>query len=204
MTKPLLVKSNEIIIVSGLHALYMPILRECYDIGIYLDIDEQLRRYFKIKRDMHQRGHSLEKTMMSIEKREADAERFIRPQSSYAELLLSLQPVRPEVLRDLPDAATVHLKLVVRSRRILYEQTLHRILVGLCGLHVAVMGDGDGILMVIEGDCSAEDIAYAARIVCPNILDFLDINPRWQGGVIGMMQLVVLAHINQSLNKRFL
>jgi hypothetical protein len=53
------IESNDVIIASGLHALHLPILRKCYDLSIYLDIDEGLRRFFKLKRDVFQRGHKV-------------------------------------------------------------------------------------------------------------------------------------------------
>ena len=36
MTKEKLLKSNDFIIASGLHALYLPVLRDCYNLAIYL------------------------------------------------------------------------------------------------------------------------------------------------------------------------
>ena len=52
-------KSNDIILSSCLHALFLPSMRKCYDLKIFLDMDEDLRQYFKTKRDVLQRGHSL-------------------------------------------------------------------------------------------------------------------------------------------------
>ena len=49
-------KSNDIILSSGLHALFLPSMRKCYDLKIS-DMDEDLRQYFKTKRDVLQRGH---------------------------------------------------------------------------------------------------------------------------------------------------
>jgi uridine kinase len=206
MTKPLRVPSNDIIIAGGLHALDAPVLRECYNLSIFLDIDESLRRYFKIRRDVCERGHSVEKTLAALESREADAERFIRPQAAHADLLLSLQPLQPEKLREALAAPSVRMKLVVRSRHILYEQMLRRILVGICGLHLDVLHHRESgeIVLVVEGDCSADDMAQAARLICPNMLDYLDIHPLWKNGVSGVMQLVVLAHINQIYRKQLI
>ncbi|MFT5801784.1 MAG: hypothetical protein ACI956_001594, partial [Nonlabens sp.] len=59
MTKPSIVKSNQFILVSGLHTLSLPLVRNACDLKIYLDIDEELRRFFKIRRDVHERGHTL-------------------------------------------------------------------------------------------------------------------------------------------------
>ncbi len=206
MSRPFNIKSNDFIIASGLHALYLPILRECYNLSIYLDIDENLRRHFKLQRDVHQRGHSLEKVLSSFDKREPDSVRFIRPQASHADLVLSLQPIHPRILEDLNGKHPLRFKVVARSRHGLNEQSLIRVLVGICGLHVdmVVSSDASEVELTIEGETTAQDIALAAQMICPRIFEFLDINPQWQDGVMGLMQLISLSHINQALTKRFI
>jgi len=44
----------------------------------------------------------------------------------------------------------------------------------------------------------------AAGLLCPRILEFLDISPKWQDGMLGLMQLFILSHVNQALSKRFI
>jgi uridine kinase len=206
MTMPFQKKTNDFIIASGLHALYLPILRDCYNLSVYLEIDEALRRYFKIKRDVNQRGHTLEHAEASLERREPDAARFIRPQATYADLVLSLQPIHPRILTNINDERPLRFKLSVRTRHGLNEISLIRVLVGVCGLHVDMSANNDGseVVMTIEGDASAEDIAMAAQMLCPRVLEFLDTQPKWQDGVMGLMQLITLSHISQALTKRFI
>lgn len=200
------IKSNDIIIASGLHALYLPILRDCYNLSIYLDIDEGLRRHFKLQRDVHQRGHALERVLASFERREPDSARFIRPQASHADLAFSLQPIHPRMLEDISGKHPLRFKLVVRSRNGLNEMSLTRVLIGICGLHVDMLthDNSSEIECTIEGETTAQDIALAAQMICPRIFEFLDIHPQWQDGVIGLMQLVTLSHINQALTRRFI
>jgi uridine kinase len=204
MSKPHLIESNDFIIASGLHALYLPIFRERYNLKIYLDIDESLRRHFKLQRDVKQRGHSVERVISSLNKRKPDSERFIRPQALHADLILSLQPIHQSMLENLDVAQPVRLKLVVRTRQGFNELSLTRVLVGICGLHVDIETSCDGaeMMFTIEGENSSEDVALAGHILCPRILEFLDIKPRWEAGVIGLMQLITLSHINQALTKR--
>ncbi len=199
-------KSNDFIIVSGLHALYLPILRRCLNLSIYLDMDESLRLHFKKERDVGVRGHSVEKVISSIEKRAPDAEKFIRPQAEYADLVLSLQPIHHRIIAECDETHPLRFKLVARSKNGFNEFSLTRVLVGVCGLHVdMVTGCGaEEVTLVIEGECSEDDVALAANILCPRIIEFMDINPKWDGGILGLMQLVVLNHINQALTKRFI
>jgi uridine kinase len=206
MSKPFQIDSNDFIIASGLHALYLPILRECYNLKIYLDIDEGLRRHFKLKRDVQQRGHTVERVLGSFEKREPDSERFIRPQSNHADLILSLQPIHSRMLEDLDGKHPLRIKLVVETKNGFNELAIHRVLVGVCGLHVDIVvgNDGSDVKMTIEGEVSAADVAMAAEILCPRVLEFLDIPPKWQDGMLGLMQLITLSHISQALTKRFI
>lgn len=206
MSKPFQIASNDFIIASGLHALYLPILRDCYNLKIYLDIDEGLRRHFKLKRDIHQRGHTLDRVLTSFEKREPDSERFIRPQSIYADLTLALQPIHPRMLESLDDKHPLRLKLIVKTRHGFNELSLNRVLVGVCGLHVDIVVSDDGaeVQITIEGETSAADIELAAKMLCPRVLEFLNIPPKWQDGIVGLMQLITLSHISQALTKRFI
>ncbi len=206
MSKPFIIKSNDFIISSGLHALYLPILRNSYHLSIYLDIDENLRRLFKIQRDVHQRGKTVEDVLSSFDRRELDSARFIRPQAEHADLILSLQPLHPIAIPVPTDMKNFRFKLIARTRHGLNEFLLLRVLIGVCGLHVDLDDKHDHVstevILTIEGDTSAEDIAIAAKILCPRILPFLGILPKWQDGIVGIMQLITLTQINQTLTKR--
>jgi|UniRef100_UPI004048A13D uridine kinase len=206
MSKPFLIESNDFIIASGLHALYLPIIREYYNLKIYLEIDEGLRRHFKLKRDVQQRGHTVERVLSSFKKREPDSERFIRPQSNHADLIFSLQPIHSRMLEEFDYRHPIRLKLVVETKAGFTELSIHRVLVGVCGLHIDILigNDGTDVKMTIEGEVLAADVAMAAEILCPRVLEFLDIPPKWQDGMLGLMQLITLSHISQVLSKRFI
>jgi uridine kinase len=205
MSRPRRLKSNDFVIASGLHALYLPSLRNRYNLSIYLNIDETLRRYFKLHRDVQQRGHERDTVLAALGRREPDSARFIRPQEDYADLTLSLQPIHPRMLEDDNGGAhSLRYKLVTRSRDSLNELSLVRTLVGVCGLHVDKIDiNGAGSCLVIEGETSAADVAMAARILCPRMLEFLDVSPAWEDGILGLMQLVTLSQINQVMTERF-
>jgi hypothetical protein len=76
--------------------------------------------------------------------------------------------------------------------------------VGVCGLHVDHQWNqsSQAIELSIEGDVSAADIEMAANLLCPRLKDFLDLNPTWENGPLGLMQLITLVHIDQLLARR--
>ena len=198
--KPYKLSPKDFVMVSGLHALYLPILRDKYDVSIFLDIDENLRRYFKLKRDVTQRNQLKEAVISSIERREPDAKSFIDPQYIHADLVLSLQPIHLHFLEDLESEREIRTRLQVKTLRGSLEMQVRRQLVGICGLHVDLdlSSNEKYVVMTIEGDVWAEDIALAAHQLLPNISDVLDIEPIWIGGMGGLMQLFVLVHLYQA------
>jgi len=198
--------SNDIIIASGLHTLHLPILRECIDLKIFLNIDEDLRRRLKIERDVGERGHSEEKVLTSIEKRVEDGEKFIYPQKNQADLCFSLKPINSNHAQDRSqNIKSISLKLSIESKIGLNQYDLTRVLVGVCGLHVDHEWNqsSQSIELSIEGDVTAADIEMAAAMLCPRLKDFLDLSPQWENGSLGLMQLITLVHIDQLLARRY-
>jgi hypothetical protein len=202
-SKPRQIVSRDVILVSGLHALWLPVLRERYDLSIYLDIDEELRRHFKIDRDVRARGHALQGVVDSLDRREPDANRFIRPQARYADLVLGLRALNLLAAGERGEQP-LRYELLVRAQHGLHEEALVRTLVGLCGLHVDVdFGRDDSTMnLTIEGDSTAGDVAAAARQLFPAMHDLMDSDPKWSDGVVGVMQLVIMAHVHQALRRR--
>ncbi|WP_363799984.1 hypothetical protein ABU614_08240 [Lysobacter firmicutimachus] len=203
-TAPTRIDKNDVVIASGLHALHMQRLRERFDVAIFLDIDEDLRRAWKIHRDVGQRGHALQQVLNSIERRMLDSRQHIHPQRAAAGLVLRLMPVNAQQLESAPSPDQVRLKLVALIRNGTSHERMARILIGICGLHLDVQTaeDGGEVEMSIEGDVAAEDIAMAARALVPGLEEMLDIQPRWEDGMSGIMQLLVLIQIEESLKSR--
>jgi len=206
MTKPVLVRPNDVLIVSGLHALYSPALRERYDLSIFLDMDDGLRRFLKIRRDVGVRGHPLEKVLASLASREADRERFIQPQAEHADLIFTLLPLNPAHLEGKisPDTPMPRLRLRVLLRQGSHYEQLVRVLIGVCGMHVEVLA-GDAtqpVDITLEGDVDADDIAMAARELVPHLDDLICLEPIWQPGTGGLMQLFIVLKLSHALRRR--
>ena len=170
---------------------------------IFLDIDEDLRRFFKIRRDVFERGHTIEKVLASLEARQADLVKFISPQSNHAEILMSLKPLNIDTLNSSNKSEIPRLKLAVTIRNSYNEISLQRVLVGICGLHVDLVSNNDGseTTLTIEGDSKSEDMAQAAVLLCPETLGYLDETPEWEDGMLGIMQIIVFAQISQLITK---
>jgi hypothetical protein len=204
MTKPQVVRPTDVVIAAGLHALHTPELNAAYDLKIFLAMDESLRQFLKIRRDVHQRGHSLETVSASIAARQADSDRYIRPQADAADLILSLQCLDPRALAS-PTLFRGDLRFGLSVEVTVAQDlsNLARALTGIVGLGVVQTHSQPGWQrLVAEGEPSAADIAAAATALAPNMLDFLSLAPRWAAGLTGVMQLVVLDQIDQRLTSK--
>jgi len=85
-TKAHKIRPKSYVLLCGLHAMYLPQTRRYLDLKIYMDIEEKLRRYWKIRRDVARRGYTEDTIMRQIEERMPDAARYIYPQKEYADM----------------------------------------------------------------------------------------------------------------------
>ena len=94
---PELVEPKEIVIIEGLLGYHTKTMRDTYDVKVYLDPPEDLRRKWKIDRDTSKRGYTEEDVHKDLDKREPDLEKFIRPQREYADIVVRFHPPGPSL-----------------------------------------------------------------------------------------------------------
>lgn len=82
------------VVAEGLLAYYTPELRQMFDVRVYLDPPEELRRGWKVKRDVHHRGYTTDEVLQELDRREQEAETYIRPQRRHADIVVSFGPGR--------------------------------------------------------------------------------------------------------------
>jgi phosphoribulokinase len=124
------------VIVEGLLPLHTKLARACFDITVYLDPPEEIRREWKIRRDCAERGYTEDAVLAELARREPESAAYIRPQRQWADIAIRFAPaaghaeplgtplsaeilLRPtighpdlsHVLTD-DDRRTVHLKLI--------------------------------------------------------------------------------------------
>ena len=88
LVRPEYVQPREFVIVEGLLGCHTAAMRAFYDVKVFLDPPEDLRRQWKIKRDTTKRGYTPEQVLAELERREADSRDFIRPQREHADIVV--------------------------------------------------------------------------------------------------------------------
>jgi len=92
--RPKYVKPKEFVIAEGLLGYTTRRMRDCYDVKIYLDPDEDLRVKWKLHRDTTVRGYRREEVLASLERRRQDAPKFMHPQRTFADIVIHFQKTR--------------------------------------------------------------------------------------------------------------
>jgi phosphoribulokinase len=85
------------LVTEGLLAFYNRELYEMFDVRVYLDPPEELRRHWKVQRDCSRRGYTTDQVLAELDRREPDSEMFIRPQRHNADIVVSFQPTKSGV-----------------------------------------------------------------------------------------------------------
>jgi phosphoribulokinase len=82
------VAPGEIVIVEGLLPLVDRGVRDAIDVAVFLEPDEELRRRWKLQRDVFERGYSPKEVVLELQRREPDVAQYIRPQRDHADVIV--------------------------------------------------------------------------------------------------------------------
>jgi phosphoribulokinase len=84
---PVYIKPRPFTVIEGLLGYYLPETRDVYDVRVFLNPPEALRRKWKVQRDCSRRGYTTDQVLAELDRREHDSEAFIRPQWRCADML---------------------------------------------------------------------------------------------------------------------
>jgi phosphoribulokinase len=202
----------EILIVEGLLPLQSREVRDALQVAVYLDPEEELRRRWKLERDVFERGYSPKDVVAEINRREPDAERWVRPQRDLADIVVRFHR-QDDVAEDAP-----------LSARLLIRPTLPypglRELVGRLSsggddpIRWSAATDRRGPMSVldIDGDCPADVGAELEEV----IWSYVHPDDRLQRDLIGryrlpeggerrsealaLAQLLIVSHLGGALD----
>jgi uridine kinase len=198
------IKANNILITSGLHTLYNSTLRDALDVKVFIGMSDNLRMWFKSKRDTLARGHSLQKIKENEKRRKSDYDKFIDPQKSYTDVIFNISALQykgkiPLSLKKIPKQY-----LDVEVAEDFDDYNLNRMLSGFCSLHLEITQHklGEKKHIRIEGEIHGKDIEVVANKLCPRSFEFLSIDPQWAEGTQGIMQLIILMILEDKLQQR--
>jgi phosphoribulokinase len=85
------VKPERFTVIEGLFGYHLPVMRDIYDVRVFLSPPEELRRRWKVQRDCSRRGYTTDQVLGDLDRREQDSESYIRPQRRFADIVVSFK-----------------------------------------------------------------------------------------------------------------
>ena len=152
---PVYVVPERFTLIEGLLGYHRPELRGVYDVRVFLNPPEDLRRRWKVARDCSRRGYTTDQVLAECDRREADSEAFIRPQRRYADMLVSFM---------LPEGGDESDQMHLDAELTLSDGLNHP------DLSPFITGDPDGLTLVQDGEARVlhipgrMDQAHAAAV----------------------------------------
>lgn len=89
LDRPVYIEPREFIIMEGLLGYSTRSMRDAYDVKVFAEPNEELRRKWKIRRDCMERGYSEEEVKASLSRRNDDRDDFVLPQRTFADMVVS-------------------------------------------------------------------------------------------------------------------
>jgi len=173
LVRPEYVEPREFVIVEGLLGFHTQVMRQFYDVKVFLDPPEDLRLLWKIKRDTAKRGYTRDQVMAEMQKREADSRDFIRPQREFADVVVRFYP-SATAGSDQPDSH-LNVHLVLRPTiphpdlSYLFDQTTR----GTSGVRLELGRDGGRPVdfLEVDGNVSREHAAELEETIWNHLPD---------------------------------
>ncbi len=165
LVRPEYVEPKEFMIVEGLLGYHSATMRSFYDVKVYLEPAEDLRRLWKVKRDTAKRGYTKEQVLEEMDKREPDSSAFIRPQREHADIVVHFYT--PEGVS--PEEAGAHLNVRLTLRPTIPHPDLSYLWdnSGDSGIRL-ILGRDTGRpvdILEIDGNVSPEQAAALEKVI---------------------------------------
>ena len=143
-------------IVDSLLGYHTPAMRATYDVRVFLDPPEDLRRRWKVQRDCSRRGYTTDQVLEELDRREPDSTSFICPQRRHADIVIAFAP------RDGADVDHLDVRITMLAGRA--QLDLEQV-VGDGSDGVTLTRDGDRLLLSVAGSIAAERSAAVQAAV---------------------------------------
>jgi phosphoribulokinase len=204
LTRPEYIEPQRFVIVEGLLPLHTKLAAACFDVTVYLNPPEEVRRKWKIGRDTAQRGYTREQVLAELDRREPESEAFIRPQRRLADIVVRFAPVEQ---RHDPPGTPLSAELLLRPT--IRHPDLSGVLAGSGqSMHLKLTRDEDGRpvdALHVHGYVPREDSRMLEKAIwtglgegteLPGFLGELDGGQRSEP--LAITQLLLLYHLIEA------
>lgn len=193
------VATKKFILVTGLHSFYLSQMRALLGLKIFLDPQESLKTYWKVKRDVEQRGYSEEKAMKILTSRKSDSKKFLKPQMRFADIVFRFRPLeeikgmkKEEVKKELQ----VSLDNSFNPQKLMDEISK----IPTMDTNIEYNDDLSTLTLTFSGKISKDEVARVAYSIVPDLEGVLENrSPKWAPNLDGVIQIIILCQLSEKL-----
>lgn len=186
-------RSREFVLVSGLHALWSDEVNAQSQLRVFLEMSDDLRVKLKLARDVTERSQSEGEIRESIERRKKDAAEYIKPQAQSADLVIGVSNFEKH-------GSFTNQELSFLSSPKLFDNRLQAELSNTCGLEVFVAKTAMGQRTItVRGTANPQSLTMALERLEPRFATVVEIGDNWSEGAPGIIQMVTLVYLANSL-----
>lgn len=189
-TIPTFLKPNKLILFEGLHSFYLQNQLDVYDLKIFMQPQENLRVWWKVKRDVAKRGYTPEQVLEQLKSREQDSEKYIKNQAIHADIVASFYSLNEINPLDLETEPQIGLKIRV-TNGVSLDQIVEKIS-KINSIHVEHEFDSAHQYLILNGTITEADIELIAYQLIPQLEEIGVYNPQWKADYEGLLQLLTV------------
>lgn len=189
-TIPTFLKPNKLILFEGLHSFYLQNQLDVYDLKIFMQPQENLRIWWKVKRDVAKRGYSPEQVLEQLKTREQDSEKYIKNQAIHADIVASFYSINVINPLDLETEPQIGLKL--RFTNGVGLDLLIDKLSKIGSLKLEHEFDNAYQHLILIGTITDNDLETIAYQLIPQLEEIGVYNPHWKADYEGLLQLIIV------------
>ncbi len=196
-TIPTFLKPNKLILFEGLHSFYLQNQLDVYDLKIFMQPQENLRVWWKVKRDVAKRGYSPEQVLEQLKTREQDSEKYIKNQALHADIVASFYSLNEINPLDLETEAQIALKLRF-TNSVGLDQIIDKL--NMTGsLKVDHEFDNAHQYLCLYGTITENEIELIAYQLIPQLEEIGVYNPQWKADYEGLLQLLTVYFVFEKM-----
>ncbi|HEY5714769.1 MAG TPA: hypothetical protein VIT68_05450 [Candidatus Gracilibacteria bacterium] len=199
-TNPQRVDTRKFIFFNGLHPFYLEKMRQVIDLKIFLDPHEDLRKHWKISRDMKERGYTKTKVLQQLEQRRKDSDKYIDPQKKFADVIIRFHPDR-KIKNHGDPSEKFELKLGLEFDNSVNVDPFLEALHDLGGLEIEhdMSEDLSKQKCVFKGSIEGRKLHETIHKLMPNVEEISEQIGNFKDDLSGVLQLFMLYYIGQML-----
>ena len=195
------IKKKDFVLVLGLHSLFCKKIRDVTDISIFLDVDDNLRQYFKIKRDVKKRKYKKSKIIQEINRRKKDSNLYIKTQKKYADIIFQINPSNKDILKKKYKKKWLDtkIKLILRKKinKPLFKEVISKIF-----KNFKYKEKKNYLVIELNSkDFLVENFKEVLKKISANSDEILAISPGYMDKECGIIQFIILFFIFDRINE---